>query len=64
MLGWFCRPIFSVIMPMKRSGDSSPRGDMFFSHALCGSPQITCSDFKDQTHFLQEDDSGIKSGKS
>ncbi|XP_013886328.1 DNA-binding protein RFX6 [Austrofundulus limnaeus] len=51
-------------MPMKRSGDTSARDDVFFSHALCGSPQITCSDFKGQTRFLQEDDSGIKSEDS
>ncbi|XP_017286884.1 DNA-binding protein RFX6 isoform X2 [Kryptolebias marmoratus] len=49
-------------MPMKRS--SSARGDGFFSHALCVSPEVTRSDFKEQTRFLQEDDSGIKSEDS
>lgn len=50
---------FSVIMPMKRSS-----GDVFFNPTLCASPGVTCSDFKERTRFLQEDDSGIKSGKT
>ncbi|XP_037541577.1 DNA-binding protein RFX6 [Nematolebias whitei] len=48
-------------MPMKRSSGCSASGDVFFNPTLCVSPGVTCSDFKDQTRFLQEDDSGIKS---
>lgn len=54
-------------MPMKRSSESSARGDMFLIHSfaksLQNSPEIN-SDFNGQTTFHQEDDSGIKSGKS
>ena len=51
-------------MPMKRSSESSARDGVFLIHSLtktlCSSPEET--DFNKQTHFQQEDDSGIKSG--
>ncbi|XP_035534912.1 DNA-binding protein RFX6 [Morone saxatilis] len=50
-------------MPMKRSSESSTRDGVFLIHSLtktlCSSPGET--DFNKQTHFHQEDDSGIKS---
>ncbi|XP_076613224.1 DNA-binding protein RFX6 [Chaetodon auriga] len=50
-------------MPMKRSSESSARDGVFLIHSLtktlCSSPEDT--DFNKQTHFHQEDDSGIKS---
>ncbi|KAM9339021.1 DNA-binding protein RFX6 [Symphorus nematophorus] len=50
-------------MPMKRSSESSARDGVFLIHSLtktlCSSPEET--DFNKQTHFHQEDDSGIKS---
>ncbi|XP_051265713.1 DNA-binding protein RFX6 [Dicentrarchus labrax] len=50
-------------MPMKRSSESSTRDGVFLIHSLtktlCSSPEET--DFNKQTHFHQEDDSGIKS---
>ncbi|XP_019121278.1 DNA-binding protein RFX6 isoform X1 [Larimichthys crocea] len=50
-------------MPMKRSSESSARDGVFLIHSLtktlCSSPEET--DFDKQTHFHQEDDSGIKS---
>lgn len=53
-------------MPMKRSSESSARDGVFLIHSLtktlCSSPEETCTDFNKQTHFHQEDDSGIKSG--
>ncbi|XP_049914302.1 DNA-binding protein RFX6 [Epinephelus moara] len=52
-------------MPMKRSSESSARDGVFLIHSLtktlCSSPEETVTDFKGQTHFRQEDDSGIKS---
>ncbi|XP_033505102.1 DNA-binding protein RFX6 [Epinephelus lanceolatus] len=52
-------------MPMKRSSESSARDGVFLIHSLtktlCSSPEETRTDFKGQTHFHQEDDSGIKS---
>ncbi|XP_049446749.1 DNA-binding protein RFX6 [Epinephelus fuscoguttatus] len=52
-------------MPMKRSSENSARDGVFLIHSLtktlCSSPEETCTDFKGQTHFRQEDDSGIKS---
>ncbi|XP_032440558.1 DNA-binding protein RFX6 [Xiphophorus hellerii] len=54
-------------MPMKRSSESSARGNMFLIHSfaktLQNSPEIN-SDFNGQTTFHQEDDSGIKSEDS
>lgn len=51
-------------MPLKRSSESSGRDGVFLIHSLtkslCSSPEET--DFNKQTHFHQEDDSGIKSG--
>ncbi|KAG8011508.1 DNA-binding protein RFX6 [Nibea albiflora] len=48
---------------MKRSSESSARDGVFLIHSLtktlCSSPEET--DFNKQTHFHQEDDSGIKS---
>ncbi|KAE8286564.1 DNA-binding protein RFX6 Regulatory factor X 6 [Larimichthys crocea] len=50
-------------MPMKRSSESSAGDGVFLIHSLtktlCSSPEET--DFDKQTHFHQEDDSGIKS---
>ncbi|KAI3364469.1 hypothetical protein L3Q82_011260 [Scortum barcoo] len=55
-------------MPMKRSSESSARDGVFLIHSLtktlCSSPEETRADFNKQTHFHQEDDSGIKSGPS
>ncbi|XP_031717554.1 DNA-binding protein RFX6 [Anarrhichthys ocellatus] len=52
-------------MPMKRSSESSARDGVFLIHSLtktlCSSPEETRTDFNGQTHFHQEDDSGIKS---
>ncbi|XP_031178447.1 DNA-binding protein RFX6 [Sander lucioperca] len=52
-------------MPMKRSSESSARHEVFLIHSLtktlCSSPEETHTDFNGQTHFHQEDDSGIKS---
>lgn len=54
-------------MPMKRSSESSGRDDVFLIHSLtktlCNSPEEIHTDFNGQTHFHQEDDSGLKSGK-
>lgn len=66
--GWFVSPLlFDVTMPMKRSSESSARDGVFLIHSLtktlCSSPEETRTDFNKQTHFHQEDDSGIKSGK-
>lgn len=51
-------------MPMKRSCESSAGDGVLLIHSLtktlCSSPEET--DFNTQTHFHQEDDSGIKSG--
>lgn len=53
-------------MPMKRSSEGSARDGVFLIHSLtktlCSSPEETHTDFNGQTHFHQEDDSGIKSG--
>ncbi|KAF7651902.1 hypothetical protein LDENG_00103810 [Lucifuga dentata] len=52
-------------MPMKRSSESSARDGVFLIHSLtktlCSSPEQTHTDLNGQTHFHQEDDSGIKS---
>uniref|UniRef100_UPI0037E7E2F5 DNA-binding protein RFX6 n=1 Tax=Semicossyphus pulcher TaxID=241346 RepID=UPI0037E7E2F5 len=53
-------------MPMKRScSESSARDGVFLIHSLtktlCSSPGDTHRDFNKQTHFHQEEDSGIKS---
>ncbi|XP_044024909.1 DNA-binding protein RFX6 isoform X1 [Siniperca chuatsi] len=52
-------------MPMKRSSESSATDGVFLIHSLTktlgSSPEKTCTDFNGQTHFHQEDDSGIKS---
>ncbi|KAA8582859.1 hypothetical protein FQN60_015405, partial [Etheostoma spectabile] len=52
-------------MPMKRSSETSARHEVFLIHSLtktlCSSPEETHTDFNGQTHFHQEDDSGIKS---
>ncbi|XP_045916336.1 DNA-binding protein RFX6 [Micropterus dolomieu] len=52
-------------MPMKRSSEGSARDGVFLIHSLtktlCSSPEETRTDFNGQTHFHQEDDSGIKS---
>ncbi|XP_041661770.1 DNA-binding protein RFX6 [Cheilinus undulatus] len=53
-------------MPMKRScSESSTRDGVFLIHSLtkslCSSPEKTRTNFNKQTHFHQEDDSGIKS---
>ncbi|XP_040920611.1 DNA-binding protein RFX6 [Toxotes jaculatrix] len=54
-------------MPMKRSNESSGRDGVFLIHSLtknlCSSPEETLTDFNGQTHFPQEDDSGIKSAE-
>lgn len=54
-------------MPMKRSSESSGRDGVFLIHSLtktlCSSPEEIHTDFNGQTHFHQEDDSGLKSGK-
>lgn len=53
-----------ITMPMKRTSDSSARDGLFLlqplTKTLCSSPEET--DFIEQTHSHQEDDSGIKSG--
>lgn len=53
-------------MPMKRSSESSDRDGVFLIHSLtktlCSSPEETHTDFRGQTLFHQEEDSGIKSG--
>ncbi|XP_071762956.1 DNA-binding protein RFX6 [Centroberyx gerrardi] len=55
-------------MPMKRNSESSVRDGTFLIHSsaktLCSSPVETHRDFIGQTHFQQEDDSGIKSEDS
>ncbi|KAM7395990.1 hypothetical protein PAMA_007326 [Pampus argenteus] len=52
-------------MPMKRSSESSAGDGVFLIHSLtkslCSSPEETHTDFNGQTHFHQEEDSGIKS---
>lgn len=52
-------------MPMKRNSESSTREFLIHSltKTLCSSPEETHTDFNGRTHFHQEDDSGIKSGK-
>lgn len=55
-------------MPMKRSSESltGDRGFLIQSltKTLCSSPEEAHTDCKGQTHFHQEDDTGIKSGRS
>lgn len=55
-------------MPMKRSIESSGGDGVFLIHSLtktlCSSPEEIHTDFNGQTHFHQEDDSGVKSGNA
>lgn len=58
--------VLYITMPMKRSSESSGRDGVFLIHSLtktlCSSPEEIHTDFNGQTHFHQEDDSGVKSG--
>lgn len=54
-------------MQMKGSSESSARDGSFlfqsFTKTFCSSPKEMHSDLSGQTHFQQENDAGIKSGK-